>query len=645
MNAKSFAKVCLSLLWPAAAMAFGMFTMAAFGNGTPYYFDVNGTASGFGTASGNKYYDQEGQTAETTTLATGFGNGANVTSVVVANAANINTSMAFAGTGVPASAIVTSINGNTIGISSFTSTAASSGSYTFGSPETWTTSSAGTATPTTFPATSPYYQMTFGFSGTDLQGTFNVDLDGGPFNGIAINDSGIDPIFIGTSSFVYPSTSDETWTVASGSELTMAVAATPFDFHETVEGLQWGSTEVIFQGSGQIIFDTPLGCGDENGEIIEDMSPSGTVALDMAPITNPTADEGYYQGGFILNSGTLLFGSAGSAYQFFGFTPSGNPFQINGGTIENDSGSALTLNWAGGGGINMGGSFTVIGYPLSFGSAPVTLSTTPTITLYTTLTNGVTSGDGYGLTEAGQGTLVLPGNNTYSGATYVESGRLALAGSISNSPTIAVGGGAVFDVSGEPSPFSLADGQALRSTGGTGSAVLDGNFAGSGTVLAYYTGTIPFIITNGTMSVDGDFFGIDNYGPVLRPGAYCMITNSNPGFVEGTVASVSVDENGIVPGGTASMQTFGGALYLVVFGASTPTPVITGISVSGANLNITATNGTDGGFYKLYETANLNAPVKWTPVLTNRFDGSGNLNLSAGIINQSVHQEFYMLSQ
>src|SRR5580692_4626003 len=137
MNAKSFAKVCLPLVWPAAALAFGMFATTTLGNGTPYYFDVNGTASGFGTASGNKYFDQEGQTAETTTLTTGFVNGANVTSVVVANATDIGTDMAFAGTGVPAGVIVTSINGDTIGVSSFMSTAASSGSYTFGSPKTW----------------------------------------------------------------------------------------------------------------------------------------------------------------------------------------------------------------------------------------------------------------------------------------------------------------------------------------------------------------------------------------------------------------------------------------------------------------------------------------------------------------------------
>jgi hypothetical protein len=38
-------------------------------------------------------------------------------------------------------------------------------------------------------------------------------------------------------------------------------------------------------------------------------------------------------------------------------------------------------------------------------------------------------------------------------------------------------------------------------------------------------------------------------------------------------------------------------------------------------------------------------PAQWTPVLTNAFDGIGNLNLSTNIVNPVNGQEFYMLLQ
>jgi hypothetical protein len=72
----------------------------------------------------------------------------------------------------------------------------------------------------------------------------------------------------------------------------------------------------------------------------------------------------------------------------------------------------------------------------------------------------------------------------------------------------------------------------------------------------------------------------------------------------------------------------------------------TGISVSGTTLNISATNGVGNGRYVLLGTTNLMTPLsQWTPILTNKFDGSGDLNLSTNIINPSLPQQFYLISQ
>ncbi|HUA67033.1 MAG TPA: hypothetical protein VMA13_00680, partial [Candidatus Saccharimonadales bacterium] len=77
-----------------------------------------------------------------------------------------------------------------------------------------------------------------------------------------------------------------------------------------------------------------------------------------------------------------------------------------------------------------------------------------------------------------------------------------------------------------------------------------------------------------------------------------------------------------------------------------PTPRITSVSLRGTTLNISATNGAYGGQYILLGTTNVAmALTNWTPLLTNNFDGSGNLNLSTNIINPAVPHEFFILLQ
>jgi sugar lactone lactonase YvrE len=90
----------------------------------------------------------------------------------------------------------------------------------------------------------------------------------------------------------------------------------------------------------------------------------------------------------------------------------------------------------------------------------------------------------------------------------------------------------------------------------------------------------------------------------------------------------------------ASSEISESASQLVV----TPVPRITGIHLSGATLTITATSGAPGEPYVLLESTNLLLPLdQWRPLLTNSFDGSGNLNLSTNVVNPNIPQEFYRL--
>jgi len=82
----------------------------------------------------------------------------------------------------------------------------------------------------------------------------------------------------------------------------------------------------------------------------------------------------------------------------------------------------------------------------------------------------------------------------------------------------------------------------------------------------------------------------------------------------------------------------------VAVAARLPTaPHFTSISVIGSTLTLKAVNGTVSGQYVLLGSTNVSGP--WTAILTNKFDSSGNLNLSTNIINPAAPRQFYMLKQ
>ena len=73
-------------------------------------------------------------------------------------------------------------------------------------------------------------------------------------------------------------------------------------------------------------------------------------------------------------------------------------------------------------------------------------------------------------------------------------------------------------------------------------------------------------------------------------------------------------------------------------------PRITGISLNGATLTLTATNGPTSGEFTLMGSTNLLLPIsQWTPVLTNNFDTNGDLNLSTNVVGTNSPLKFYLL--
>ena len=357
--------------------------MSAFGtNGTAYYFDVNGTASGFGSPSGT---------------------------------------------------------------------------YNLSSATDWNSSSAGTNTPGLFPNTS---QMTFGNAAGDLaSSTFTINCDFSlSLNGILFNSTSANVTLLGTANIYLPGASTPTtFTVAAGSTLTESNT-----FNGV--GLNFNDTPLTLSGGGTINFNTTLGYNAWGSTgLITQNGPT----VNLKPVAAGNAGNA----GYTLTSGTLNFANANAFGNFS--TGGGGVFSINGGIIDNTSGSSNTLANIGGG-ISLGGSFTFTGSSsLNFGTAGVTLTTSPTLTVSanTLEIDGIISGASFGLTKAGSGgTLTLAGANSYGGSTTISAGTLVLQNTYASSG-FSISSGAVLELnvasgSRDSATTTFSGAGTLRKTGG-----------------------------------------------------------------------------------------------------------------------------------------------------------------------------------
>jgi fibronectin-binding autotransporter adhesin len=438
---------------------------SAWANGTAYYLDLNGNASGFGTLPGDGVTYYLG-TSPGFSLTTGFASGATVTSVDVANTNGIAIGETFAGAGVPAGVTVTNVSGTTIGLSGFTSTAANSGNYTVTGP--WTTSSAGTGSIVSMPSGS---QLTIGASSSDFANSmFTINLDAVAIIGIQINSTNANITLVGSGGGS-GNNNVSTWTVPSGSTLNEAALSTG-------GGLNFNNKALTLSGGGTINFQTEVGYNSSPtfaNSITENMS-GGTVNL----LTNYYTANGLQQGSYILTAGTLNFATASSANAFACTkSPNTNTLYLNGGTLDNTSGSGMTLSMgAGGGSYSIGGNFTFTGTSsLDLGNFPVAVAGSPTVTVNNntlTISGSVTKGV---LTETGAGTL-----------------SLGTSGSIASGGGLLVAGGSTLDIASVSGGLNLPSGATL------------GAGAGGGTVNSSFTGSSGSLINLGTntFSVTGN---------------------------------------------------------------------------------------------------------------------------------------------
>jgi fibronectin-binding autotransporter adhesin len=171
----------------------------------------------------------------------------------------------------------------------------------------------------------------------------------------------------------------------------------------------------------------------------------------------------YHQDGGAGNSYTLTGGSL-TARRIFNNTTGVQDFtlNLNGGTL---SSAASTTNLIDN--HNTGAQITVL-----LGPGNTSIDTTASSASIVRPMGNMASETGT-FTKAGTNTLTLTAANTYTGATRINGGTLAITGtgSIANSSTIIVGASTTFDVSGVTGGFTLGTNQTLSGPGSVNGAM------------------------------------------------------------------------------------------------------------------------------------------------------------------------------
>jgi fibronectin-binding autotransporter adhesin len=236
-----------------------------------------------------------------------------------------------------------------------------------------------------------------------------------------------------------------------------------------------------------------------------------------------------------------------------------NTVNLNGGTLT--IGQIVSTNTTGTRVVNFnGGTLKAAGDNANFFAAGAASSANVLAGGATVDSNGFNVGIGQvlggtgGLTKSGAGTLTLSAVNTYTGATTVNAGTLALDASASLASTqISVSSGATFDVSAQA--YSVGSGVTLTNNGtvnGGFSVATGGTLNGSGT----FSGAVA---VNGALN-PGNSPGVQTFASGLTLGSASVTTMEIAGL--GGVAGTDFDFINVT-GGTL---THDGSLAIVDFG-------------------------------------------------------------------------------
>ncbi len=415
-------------------------------------------------------------------------------------------------------------------------------------------------------------KVDFGGSGRTFTNNSDVVFAGGATNGILASKQGKGTLTIkGNVNFSGASDVQDGTLIYDGATVTNTDRLIADTF--TVNGIARlvvtnGSTVTVTTSVGNLRSGRQTSTGTNYVDLAGLYSlPNADAADGLATLRGDAAysEMTFWPGGDFAARGVTNTGGTGNTV-----------FKFNGGILRarNDNGSffqglSQTLVQAGGARIDDGG-FAI------------------------TVNQALLDGGGGGLTKSGPGTLALAGANTYTGNTVISNGTLQLTGtgSIANSATIAVNGGAAFDVSGLSSTFALGSGQVLSNLTSTGIINGNANTASGAIGLMYASGTPSLAVANGTLTLSAlTAFNVNNTGSALASGNFKIISTNAAGLVAGTLPSVTVGGSGIAAGQHASLGIVNSELYLFVTNhAPVVASIVSNNVVSGLTWKIAITN-------------------------------------------------------
>jgi outer membrane autotransporter protein len=355
--------------------------------------------------------------------------------------------------------------------------------------------------------------------------------------------------------------------IAASSGLNLAASGATFDMSanassQTIKDL----TGVA--GSKIVLGGNPLTAGTANSTTFAGVISGGGGFTKAGTGTLTLSGANTYSGTTQINAGALRASAANA------FSPNSVVSIASGATLDLGTTFDQTI-----GGLSGAGS-------VNMGAAQLTINQGGATTYSGVISGDSGSGSG-GLVKSGAGTLTLTGVNTYTGATNINGGTLALAGNGSIASSLGVGlNSGTFDVSGvnaltavqilvslSPDTTVNVGGKTLIFGGSTPptTGVPDfflGSFAGTGGLIyngtdtaflngnsSGFTGTL--LITAGTVSIGGDFGNISGAGSTF--GGNVTVNSGGTLAGLGTILGNVVRNDGTVrPGGSIGTLTVNG---------------------------------------------------------------------------------------
>ncbi len=245
--------------------------------------------------------------------------------------------------------------------------------------------------------------------------------------------------------------------------------------------------------------------------------------------------------------------------------------------------------------------------------------------------NGVSTNASLGIAGSGNATFDLRGfnqalNDLSSSATYTA----LITNSAANPSTLTL------------TPTSSTFGGII---GGNINLVINGTGSVNLTATNTYTGNTT--VNGGTLEFGNAQFAT-NSTVTIASGATLQLDAATTNLVGSLVIDGVIQPPGVYNNASTPAITGSGTLIVVATGPGifTNPTAITGMSLNGANLTLTATNGQAGCAYYLLTTTNVASPVtQWKVVATNVLAGSGPYTfVGTNVVIPAAVQQYFLLS-